>query len=140
MDGLVVSTGMNTYFSRTTKLIEVAKTRSHFQKAVVKIGDYLIVLSVARVEALKGYCERDVILYGTLASREENKDPIDDAIIGKGREEELSKDLKKYEATDFKPFDPVKKRTEATIKDPDGRSLKVSKGAPQVILSLVADK
>jgi magnesium-transporting ATPase (P-type) len=86
MDGLVVSTGMNTYFSRTTKLIEVAKTRSHFQKAVVKIGDYLIVLSVARVEALKGYCERDVILYGTLASREENKDPIDDAIIGKGRE------------------------------------------------------
>jgi H+-transporting ATPase len=43
MTGLVFATGMNTYFSRTAKLVELAKTPSHFQKAVVKIGDYLII-------------------------------------------------------------------------------------------------
>ena len=46
MNGLVVATGMNTYFGRTATLVEEAKTRSHFQKAVIKIGDYLIVLAV----------------------------------------------------------------------------------------------
>jgi len=229
MDGLVISTGMNTYFGKTTKLVEEAKTQSHFQKAVVKIGDYLIVLSVAlvtvviiealfrhesflqtfqfalvlivaaipaalpavlsvtmavgavllakkgaivskllsieemagadvlcsdktgtitknelsvaRVEPLKGFRDNDVILYGTLASREEDKDSIDDAIIGKSRaEEELSAVLKKYKTTDFKPFDPVSKHTEATVKDPDGRTYRVAKGAPQVILSLAVNK
>ena len=45
MDALVVTTGMNTYFGRTTKLVEEAGTQSHFQKAVTKIGDYLIALA-----------------------------------------------------------------------------------------------
>ena len=36
----------------------------------------------------------------------------------------------------FQPFDPVHKRTEATIKAADGTVFKVSKGAPQVILDL----
>jgi len=49
MNGLVVATGMNTYFGRTAKLVEEAQTRSHFQKAVIKIGDYLIVLALALV-------------------------------------------------------------------------------------------
>jgi magnesium-transporting ATPase (P-type) len=33
-------------------------------------------------------------------------------------------------------FDPVNKRTEATIKDPSGAVFRVSKGAPQVVLAL----
>ena len=33
-------------------------------------------------------------------------------------------------------FDPVHKRTEATVKGPDGKEFKVTKGAPQVILEL----
>ena len=49
MNGLVYATGMETYFGRTAKLVEEAKTKSHFQKAVIKIGDYLIVLAVALV-------------------------------------------------------------------------------------------
>jgi H+-transporting ATPase len=49
MDAVVVSTGMNTFFGKTAKLVEEAKTESHFQKAVVKIGDYLIILAVALV-------------------------------------------------------------------------------------------
>ena len=49
MDGLVYATGMKTYFGRTAKLVEEARTRSHFQKAVIRIGDYLIMLAVALV-------------------------------------------------------------------------------------------
>jgi H+-transporting ATPase len=45
MTGLVFATGMNTYFGQTARLVELAKTTSHFQKAIVKIGDYLIFLA-----------------------------------------------------------------------------------------------
>jgi len=34
----------------------------------------------------------------------------------------------------FEPFDPVHKRTEASVKGKDGKTFKVAKGAPQVIL------
>lgn len=46
MIALVTSTGQNTLFGRTTKLVEKAKPVSHFQKAVLQIGDYLIYLSL----------------------------------------------------------------------------------------------
>ncbi len=47
MTGLVISTGQNTFFGKTTQLVEKAKPVSHFQKAVLQIGDYLIYLSLA---------------------------------------------------------------------------------------------
>jgi H+-transporting ATPase len=47
MNALVVTTGMATYFGKTARLVEEAKTRSHFQKAVIKIGDYLIAIAIA---------------------------------------------------------------------------------------------
>ena len=47
--------------------------------------------------------------------------------------------LKGYEIIHFQPFDPVHKRTEATVKDADGNEFKVAKGAPQVILELSAN-
>ena len=34
------------------------------------------------------------------------------------------------------PFDPVHKRTEATVKGTDGKQFFVAKGAPQVILKM----
>ena len=37
------------------------------------------------------------------------------------------------------PFDPVHKRTEATVTAADGTTFRVTKGAPQVILALAAD-
>jgi len=49
MTAVVYATAMNTYFGKTAKLVEVARTESHFQKAVVKIGDYLIVLAASLV-------------------------------------------------------------------------------------------
>jgi H+-transporting ATPase len=49
MNALVVNTGLKTYFGRTTELVEKATTRSHFQKAILRIGDYLIVLAISLV-------------------------------------------------------------------------------------------
>jgi len=44
--------------------------------------------------------------------------------------------LKAYKQTRFLPFDPVTKRTAATVTDAEGKSLVVTKGAPQVIVDL----
>ena len=39
----------------------------------------------------------------------------------------------------FQPFDPVHKRTEASIEGPGGERFRVTKGAPQAILALVSE-
>ena len=49
---MVYATGTNTYFGKTAQLVEQAHTVSHFQKAVMKIGDYLIILAVALVAVI----------------------------------------------------------------------------------------
>ena len=231
MNGLVVSTGINTFFGQTAKLVQEARTISHFQRAVIKIGNYLIVLAafmvaiifmvsvfrhesffdtlqfalvltiaaipvalpavlsvtmavgasvlakkkaivsklvaieemagmdilcsdktgtitkneltLADVKAFEGFTSDDVLVYASLASREEDKDPIDTAIIDKAKSvETVSEKLSSYQVKDFKPFDPVIKRSEATITDKNNKSFKITKGAPQVISALMeaADK
>ncbi len=42
MTGLVTGTGMNTFIGNTAKLVDSAKTISHFQEAILKIGHFLI--------------------------------------------------------------------------------------------------
>src|ERR1700683_2913183 len=49
---LVYATGANTYFGKTAQLVQGAQTVSHFQRAVLKIGNYLIVLAVALVATI----------------------------------------------------------------------------------------
>jgi H+-transporting ATPase len=222
---LVYATGENTYFGKTALLVQEAHTVSHFQKALLKIGNYLIVLAVALVvviiavavfrgdpilstlqfalvltvaaipvamptvlsvtmavgarllakkqaivsklvaiEELAGVdvlCadktgtltqnkltlgdpfsvnnipNEQVILNGALASRADNNDTIDLAVLGGVKNDQT---LKSYEVVHFMPFDPVHKRTEAMVKGTDGKQFKVSKGAPQVILELSANK
>ena len=224
IDAIVYATGTNTYFGKTAQLVESAHTVSHFQRAVLKIGDYLIVLAVtlvvlilavalfrgdkvlttlefclvllvaaipvamptvlsvtmavgarllAKKEAIvtrlsaieelagvdvlcsdktgtltqnkltlgdpftvNGIPPNQAILYGALASRAEDKDTIDLAVIGGVKDE---KALKSYQVLHFKPFDPVHKRTEATVKGTDGKQFFVTKGAPQVILEMAAN-
>lgn len=229
MTALVASTGMSTYFGKTATLVEEAETGSHFQKAVVKIGDYLIalggllvitiflvalfrhesllqtlqfalVLTVAAIpvalpavlsvtmavgamalarkraivsrlvaiEEMAGmdvlcsdktgtitkneitvaetvpfgtFTEKDVLLFGTMASREEDRDPIDDAVFAGAESLHLLNGASGgFRAVEFTPFDPVSKRTEATIEDAEGKRFKVAKGAPQSILSLAAER
>ena len=221
---LVYGTGTHTYFGKTAELVQEAHTVSHFQRAVLKIGDYLIILAVvlvaviitvalfrgdpilttlqfalvltvaaipvamptvlsvtmavgarllagkqaivtrlAAIEELAGVdvlcadktgtltqnkltlgdpfgandvSAEQVILYAALASRADNKDTIDLAVLGGLKDDQA---LKPYQVTHFEPFDPVHKRTEATVKGPDGREFRVAKGAPQVILELSAN-
>ena len=45
-EGLVYATGITSFFGKTTSLVSIEKGASHFQKAVIKIGDYLIALAV----------------------------------------------------------------------------------------------
>lgn len=48
-NALVYATGAKTYFGKTAQLVQEAHTDSHFQKAVLKIGNYLIVLALVLV-------------------------------------------------------------------------------------------
>ena len=49
IEAMVYATGANTYFGKTAQLVQEAHTVSHFQRAVLKIGDYLIILAVTLV-------------------------------------------------------------------------------------------
>ncbi|RKF21833.1 plasma-membrane proton-efflux P-type ATPase [Altericroceibacterium spongiae] len=49
MTGQVTATGMNTYFGKTARLVDEAKSQSHFQRAVLRIGNFLILLTVGLV-------------------------------------------------------------------------------------------
>ena len=221
---LVYATGTKTYFGKTAQLVQEAHSVSHFQKAVLKIGNYLIILAgvmvaviitaavfrgdpilttlqfalvltvaaipvamptvlsvtmavgarllvrkqavVSKLVAIEELAGVDIlcadktgtltqnkltlgdpfrvngipadqlILDGALASRADNNDTIDLAVIGGLKNKDETKD---YQVVHFQPFDPVHKRTEATVKGKDGKEFKVTKGAPQVILELVAD-
>jgi H+-transporting ATPase len=52
MVAVVTGTGSDTFFGHTAALVETAKPASHFQAAVLKIGDYLIYISVGLAAAL----------------------------------------------------------------------------------------
>jgi len=90
-------------------------------------------LTLGEPEVFQAENEQDLILAAALASKEENRDAIDDAVLAgledKGR-------LGEFSQQKFMPFDPKGKRTEATLTDKQGRAFKCSKGAPQVIMDL----
>jgi len=49
---LVYATGTGTYFGKTAELVQDARTVSHYQQAVLKIGKFLIILAVALVSVI----------------------------------------------------------------------------------------
>ncbi len=77
-----------------------------------------------------------VVLDGGLALCADNNDTIDLAVLNGLKDKES---IKAYDVLHFLPFDPVHKRTEASVKAKDGKTFKVTKGAPQVILALSAN-
>jgi H+-transporting ATPase len=229
MLAVVTATGVNTFFGTTVALVARAEKqqRSHFQKAVVNVGNYLILISLAmiiviiftgivrhdslmailqfslvltvasipvalpavlsvtmavgavhlarqqaivsRLVAIEelagvdvlcsdktgtltknqmqlgapftygGYTADDVVFYAALASREENNDPLETPIFEALRRAGGEGRCAAYQQTNFTPFDPVGKRTEATVQADDGRLI-VTKGAPQAILALCDDR
>ncbi len=223
-EAVVYATGSFTYLGKTAHLVEKGPPVSHFQRAVLKIGDYLIIIAACLVvlilavalyrgdrlittlefcliltvaaipvamptvlsvtmavgarllaqkeaivsrlssieemagidvlcsdktgtltqnklkmgdPALVGTTDReDLILVASLASRAEDRDPIDLAILGGLKDQKV---LASYEVLHFRPFDPVSKRTEAEVRAPDGQVFRAAKGAAQVILEIAAD-
>ena len=49
MVGVVTATGMRTNFGKTAGLVEQAKSVSHFQRAVLRIGNFLILVTIGLV-------------------------------------------------------------------------------------------
>jgi H+-transporting ATPase len=97
-------------------------------------------ISIAKIESYNGFTENDVIFYAGLASLRLEQDPLDKAILDKIESSELlSLNTSEYKIIKFNPFDPIRKSTESEIQYNDFR-FKVSKGAPQVIVSLLKDQ
>nr|GMC58353.1 plasma membrane ATPase 4 [Ipomoea batatas] len=82
----------------------------------------------------KGVDKEQVVLFAARASRTENQDAIDAAMVG------MLADPKEARAgiqeVHFLPFNPVDKRTALTYIDDRGNWHRVSKGAPEQILNL----
>ena len=93
-------------------------------------------LSLGDPFCVEGKAAAEVILDAALASRADNDDTIDLAVLKGVKDTEA---LKNYQVVHFTPFDPVHKRTEASVKGKDGKPFKVTKGAPQVILALAGN-
>ncbi len=79
-----------------------------------------------------GFTKSDVLFYGALASREANQDPIDMAFLAAADEARVS--LDGYSQTEFVPFDPKTRMTEATIQKSDEKFF-VGKGSFDAICS-----
>ncbi|GLI25014.1 H+-transporting ATPase [Xanthobacter flavus] len=227
MTGLVTATGNATFFGRTAKLVASAGAKSHAEKAVIQMGDFLIILSAAlalvlvvaqvhrdiiadghwewqhagaivqivlvllvasvpvatpavmsvtmalgalalskqqaivsrlsAIEELAGVdvlcsdktgtltlnqltlqtpipwgkaAPDDLILGAALASQRQSDDAIDKAVIAAVTDPKV---LDGYKSVDFTPFDPVSKKTVASVAGPDGKTVHFAKGAPQAI-------
>jgi H+-transporting ATPase len=83
-------------------------------------------LFVEEEAPLNGFGEGDVLLYGALASKEANQDPIDLAFLTAAMQAHLSVDA--YSQAEFIPFDPKTRMTEATI-NKAGEKFFVGKGS-----------
>jgi H+-transporting ATPase len=70
MVAVITATGGNTFFGRTAKLVAGAGNISHFQRAVMKIGNFLIILALvlvvilvaSRLFDMRGHYDRAVLL------------------------------------------------------------------------------
>ena len=230
MTGVVTATGNSTFFGRTAKLVASAGSVSHSQKAVLQIGDFLILVASAlalvlvaveiyrrivvadswdwstvggiaqyvmvlliasipvalpavmsvtmaigayalsrqkailsrlsAIEELAGVdvlCSDktgtltlnqltvdaaipfgtakpdDIMLGAALATQSSSEDSIDLAVLHALKDGGA---LATYKQTAFVPFDPVNKRTEATVTEAGGKIAHFAKGAPQVIAAL----
>ncbi|KAK2399136.1 plasma membrane ATPase [Trifolium repens] len=82
----------------------------------------------------RGVDKDQVILLAARASRTENQDAIDAAIVGMLADPQEARDG--INEVHFLPFNPVDKRTALTYVDADGNWHRASKGAPEQILNL----
>jgi H+-transporting ATPase len=92
-------------------------------------------MQVAEPVVSGGHNERELFLMAVLASRLENRDPIELPIFQYMGEHFPDADWMTYKQIGFTPFDPNLKRTEATL-EKDGERFVAVKGAAQVLLGM----
>jgi H+-transporting ATPase len=92
-------------------------------------------MQVAEPVVLPGHNERDLFQVAALASKPENRDPIELPIFQYIDEHIPDADWKTYKQLAFTPFDPTRKRTEAKIEKGEDR-FTAMKGAAQVLLGM----
>jgi H+-transporting ATPase len=92
-------------------------------------------MQVAEPVIFEGYDEIELFRVAALASKRENQDPIELPIFQYLKEQHSDADLASYQQLSFTPFDPIRKRTEATI-EKNGERFVVMKGAAQVLLGM----
>ena len=88
---------------------------------------------------VKGLNRDDVLQLAALAAKwwEPPKDALDTLVLNAVD----IRTLNDYDQTDYMPFDPTIKRTESTVKNKTtGKVMKVTKGAPNVVLDLCDNK
>jgi H+-transporting ATPase len=90
-------------------------------------------LSAEEEMAVNPYGEKDVILYGALASQEADQDPMDLAFLSAAKN--LGIPMDGYLQKKFVPFDPSTRRTEAVIQKEE-HQFTVFKGAINTIIPL----
>ncbi|MDD3621949.1 MAG: plasma-membrane proton-efflux P-type ATPase, partial [Methanofollis sp.] len=94
-------------------------------------------LTVAEVVGFEEFSEDEILLLAYLASREEDNDPIDNAVIARFRDTPNGeRDAAAVRVTEYTPFNPVDKRAMATLEAEDGTRFMAAKGAPQAIFAL----
>ncbi|CAL5198333.1 unnamed protein product [Lathyrus oleraceus] len=86
----------------------------------------------------KGVDAETVVLMAARASRLENQDAIDTAIVGTLADPKEAR--AGIQEVHFLPFNPTDKRTALTYTDQEGKMHRVSKGAPEQILNLAHNK
>ncbi|WP_297357173.1 HAD-IC family P-type ATPase [Paraburkholderia sp.] len=90
-------------------------------------------LTVTMVWPSPGFDKGHVLSLAALASAEGSQDPVDSSIWAVASGDIKATALK---LTDFTPFDPAKKMSEASATDSSGATLKILKGAFAVIAAL----
>ena len=93
-------------------------------------------LSVSDAIPFGDYKQEDISLAAAMASREEGKDQIDEAVIAYARK--IAGNLN-YKQSKFTPFEPVMKRSEAVV-DYEGKKFRVVKGAFETVISMCKDE
>ena len=90
-------------------------------------------LTVEKQIPFGSFSTDDVLRDAALATQKSSDDAIDVAVLSAAGSRV---DFAQVKQTDFVPFDPVNKRTVATIVDAAGKTRHYAKGAPQAITAL----
>ena len=90
-------------------------------------------LAVTACRAFVPYREQEAVKLAALASKAEEMDAIDTAVLGYAQEQGIT--MGEDKQLDYVPFSPAAKRTEAKAQI-GGKRYRIIKGAPQTIVSL----